>query len=319
MERRREGSTKLRNIHRENEALVPERQAIEALPPLGDETFAMDLSGLSLKFSGLNAPLAGAFRARFAAYACPPDAAPSPLEVSLHRDAVEYYVTPEATKSEGYYRLKIVCEKDLLRFVTYSMAAFIDLGASRAGVAFGRGTFDPRERALENFCRLAVAWMSTTRGGFFIHGASIVRRGRAYIFFGKSASGKSTLAKMNTEGQVVSDDLTLVLPGAGGYAVAGSPFRGTYEGGGPVRGLFPLAGIFRLVQDERTFVETPPRALAFGEFIANLPFINESLNLRPALFDSIEKAASSIPILFLHFRTQPDYWPAVDEALAARG
>jgi len=318
MNGRRAGTTRLRDIRRESLVEVPPRNRIDALPPLGDRSFAFDLSGLSIRFDELDANLDGALRKRFAAYACDPEAAPSPLLTSVHRDAIEHYVEPERARAEGYYRLRIVHDQGLIRLVTYSMAAWIDIADSRAGVALGTGTFDPRERAIENFCRVAVAWMAVARGGFFIHGASITRGGRAYIFFGRSASGKSTLAAMNTEGRVISDDLTLVVPSGGGLAVAGSPFRGTYGGGEPVVGLYPLAGIFRLVQDERTFVEERRRIEALAEFIANLPFVNDALGRHPELLARLERAAFTVPILFLHFERKPGYWKAVDEALAGR-
>jgi len=316
MSERREGTTKLRDIARENLAALPARDRLEALPLLGDRSFAFDLSGLSLAFEGLDDDLLDGAGRRFAAYACNPASAPAPLRVTVHRDAVEHYVEPERKRSEGYYRLRIVASPESIRMVTYSMSAWIDPAASRAGVAFGTGTFDPRERALENFCRVAVAFMALGRGGFFLHGAGIARNGKGYVFFGKSASGKSTLAKMNSEGRVVSDDLTLVVPGPDGtLCVAGSPFRGTYEGGAPVTGLHPLAGIFRLVQDSRTFVERKPRVLAMAELVANLPFVNESLNLRPDLFDALDRAVAPIPLRFLHFTKTPDFWEAVDGAL----
>ena len=315
MSERREGTTHLRDIRRENLAAPLPRERIDALPPLGDRSFAIDFSGLSLRFDGLDAPLEAAALRRFTVYARDPAAAPSPLRVDVHRDDLPYYVEPERSRPEGYYRLRIVHGGGLIRLVTYSMAAWIDLSVSRAGLALGSGDYDPRERALENFCRVAVAWMAVGRGGVLIHGASIVREGRAYIFFGKSASGKSTLAAMNTEGQVISDDLTLVLPGAGGLQVAGSPFRGTYGGGEPVLGLFPLAGIFRLVQDTRTFVEEEKPVRAFAEFVANLPFVNDALDRYPDLLGRIEQVVRSSPVLFLHFQKKPDFWAAVDAAL----
>lgn len=315
MSARRQGTTRLRDIGRENRAEPPSRASLEALPSLGDLAAAIDLSGLSIRFEGLDESLRDSIARRFAAYMCPPERAVSPLVVSCRRDVVEYYVEPERSGPEGYYRLRIVHDAGVIRMVTYSMAGWIDLAASRAGVALGTGTFDPPERAIENFLRVAVAWMALARGGFFVHGASIVRKGRAYVFFGKSAAGKSTLAAMNNEGKVVSDDLTLVLPGERGLAVAGSPFRGTYEGGEPVTGLFPLAGMFRLFQGTTTHVERPRRVLAFAELVANLPFVNEALSRMPGILDSLESAAFSVPILFLHFRKEPDFWPAVDEAL----
>jgi len=317
MEERREGTTRLRDIARENLAEPPSRESIDALPPLGDASLAFDLSGISLTFDGLDLELLEGARRRFGAYLSDPSGAPSPLRVTVHADEIEYYVRPESPRPEGYYRLRIVHEKEVVRLVTYGMAAWIDLSSSHAGIAFGSGLFDPRERALENFCRVAVAFMALRCGGLFLHGASIERGGRAYVFFGKSASGKSTLAKMNREGRVVSDDLTLIVPGPGGaLCVAGSPFRGTYEGGEPVKGLYPLAGIFRLVQDSRTFVERRPRVQSMAEIVANLPFVNESLHLRPDLFDGLDRALLPVPLLFLHFRREPDFWGAVDGALA---
>jgi hypothetical protein len=316
MERKRQPTTPLRDIRRESRARPPERSQIEALPFLGQESLAFNLSGLAMRFEGLDDPLAEASRRRFRAYLCGPGDASSFLRVSVHADPIDYYVRPDrGERPEGYYRLHIVHHEQVIRMVTYSMAAWIDLARARAGLAFGAGEFDPRERALENFCRVAVAWSAVDRGGFLVHGASIVREGRGYIFFGKSASGKSTLASLTPEGRVISDDLSLVLPGPDGPVVAGSPFRGTYRAGDPVIGTFPLAGMFRLVQDDRTYVETPDRMYAFAEYVANLPFVNDALHAYPKLLDTLEVAVTGLPIMVLHFRKQPDFWPAVDAAL----
>jgi hypothetical protein len=276
----------------------------------------VDFSGVALAFHGLDEALDTAARRRFEGYLSPAEP-PSPLRAAVHADTVENYVEPERGKPEGYYRLRILHEQDRIRLVTYSMAAWIDVGRGSAGISFGTGGFDPRERALENFCRVAIAWMALARGGFFIHGASIVRGGKAYIFFGKSASGKSTLAAMNTEGTVISDDLTLVLPGPAGLMVVGTPFRGTYTAGEKVRGTFPLAGLFRLVQDESTWAERPKQVQAIAEVVANLPFANDAFHLRPDALIAVEKAVSRVPIHFLHFTKDPAFWGAVDAALGA--
>ncbi|HZE88909.1 MAG TPA: hypothetical protein VE404_05135, partial [Verrucomicrobiae bacterium] len=122
MSEKREGSTKLRNIAREMEAEPPSRAHIDALPAPGDRSLAIDLAGLSLVFHGLDATLHGEVSRRFGAYLADPTALTSPLLVHVHRDAVEHYVEPERGKPEGYYRLRIVPEKELIRLVTYSMA-----------------------------------------------------------------------------------------------------------------------------------------------------------------------------------------------------
>ncbi len=319
MAERREGSTRWRDIARESLAQPLPRERIDSLPPCGSSSCALDLSGLSLRFAGLNRSLLAALRGRFPAFLKDPSSVQRPLDVSVHRDPTEYYVQPERRRPEGYYRLRIVHAGGIILLVTYSLSAWIDVAASRGGIALGTGEFDPPERALENFCRVATAWLAVERGGFLIHGASIVREGRGYVFFGKSASGKSTLARLSTEGRVVSDDLTLVLPGPAGLSVAGTPFRGTYREGGAVVGMYPLAGMFRLVQDTGTFVEKPREALALAEFIANLPFVNDALHEYPGLLERLGRAAARVPLLFLHFEAKPGFWEAVDASLPGGG
>src|SRR5258706_4373354 len=111
MEERREGTTRLRDIARENLAEPPSRESIDALPPLGDASLAFDLSGISLTFDGLDLELLEGARRRFGAYLSDPSRAPSPLRVTVHADEIEYYVRPESPPPEGYYRLRIVHEE----------------------------------------------------------------------------------------------------------------------------------------------------------------------------------------------------------------
>ena len=309
-------STPLRNIRRERLVDPPARERIDALPALGGESVSFDLSGISVTVEGLDAPLAREISARFGAYLIRGAAPREALRIRAHADAIDYYVQPDTGETaEGYYRLGIVHEAGLIRLVAYGMAAWLDLSAPRGAIAFGTGAFDPRERAFENLVRVAVAWMAVRRGGFLIHGASIARGGRGYVFFGKSASGKSTLASLSPEGRVISDDLSLVLRGPAGPVVAGTPFRGSYRLGDPVVGTYPLAAMYRIVKDGRTFVEKPSPLFAFAEYVANLPFVNDALHEYNDLMDQIENAVRDIPIRVLHFTKAPDFWPVIDASL----
>ena len=181
---------------------------------------------------------------------------------------------------------------------------------------------------MENVVRVATAWLAIMRGGVLMHSASIVKDGRAYLFFGQSGSGKSTLAALSRRGQVVSDDLTLMLPGAGGaIELVGAPFRGTYTGGAPVTGRYPVTAAFRL--RKAALPETPAQSgpsapsgveplkpgMAMAEAIANLPFVVDQLHLRPDLFSRAEKVLSSFPIRQLRFAKQDDsFWDAIEAA-----
>src|SRR5204862_198259 len=149
-----------------------------------------------------------------------------------------------------------------VRYLAYRIAGWFDTGARTGLLVLASGDAEPESRALENYLRCAVAWEAASRGGALVHGASALRNGRAYLFFGESGAGKSTLCAVTDRARVVSDDLTLLLPRpGGGLDVVGSPFRGTYEGGGPVVGRFPLAAGFRILKGPAAAVRDAPRAI----------------------------------------------------------
>jgi hypothetical protein len=203
-----------------------------------------------------------------------------------------------------------------VRASTYSAAARFSTRGGEGQLLVATPAIEPRERAVENITRIAVAWLAARRGGMLIHAACIERDGRAYVFFGQSGAGKSTLAALSRRGRVLTDDLTLLLPGPGRIEAVGSPFRGTYKGGGPVHGRFPVAAFLRL---RRASPGDPPQIEELAEIdampavVANLPFVVDQLHAAPELFTSIESILRSVPIRLLRFHKHDDsYWDAVD-------
>jgi len=66
------------------------------------------------------------------------------------------------------------------------------------------------EYALDSLLRILLTMVLLPQSGFLLHGATIVRDGRAYIFFGRSGAGKSTVASLSPEGSVLTDEISLV-------------------------------------------------------------------------------------------------------------
>ena len=157
--------------------------------------------------------------------------------------------------------------------------------------------------------------MAAERGGVLVHAASAERNGAGYLFYGQSGAGKSTLAACNRSAQIVSDDLSLVLPGADGdLELVGTPFRGTYEEGDPYVGSCRLAAGFRIIQDARAAVRDVPRVQALAELVGNLPFVAEAFGRRPDLFAAVHHAFRNVRLAHLHFRKDDSYWEAIDSA-----
>ena len=284
-----------------------------ARPAPGLEAFGLDLSGLRLEIEGLDAPLARSLRERYGPYGDDGEEKAGALRARVGLDVRAYFVEPP--ESPEFNPVGIACDGDRIRFVGYRLAGWFAIEGQSGGIALAAGEYEPKIRAFENFIRTAVAWRAAARGGALVHAASAVRNGNAYLFYGESGAGKSTLSASTSRATIVSDDLSLVLPGEDGrLELVGSPFRGTYEGGAPVIGRFPVAAAFRIVKSPRAAVVPVARAIAFGQLVGNLTFVAEAFSKRPDLFASVERAFTDVPLAHLEFRRDDSDWDAIDAA-----
>ncbi len=282
--------------------------------PAGPARFAMALGDVAIAIEGLDDELATALRDRYGVYAAAPDEPrPDALRVRFAREDRDYFIEPPAAAE--FNPVWLACDGTRIRYLGHRLAGWFETAGPAGEILLSQGPYEPELRALENFVRCAVAWRAAERGGALVHAASAVRGGKGYLFFGESGAGKSTLSAVSKQGQVVSDDLSLLLPGEGGVLdLVGSPFRGTYEAGEPVVGRFPLAAGFRIVKADAAAVRSAPRTLVFGQLVGNLTFVAEAFGARPDLFASIERAFAKVPLMHLHFRKDDSYWDAIDAA-----
>jgi hypothetical protein len=282
-------------------------------PAAGTLSAALHLGPLQIELAGLSSELARLIHRRYHIFAAERATADDALRVNLCLDDRDYFIEPSGKPELS--RVAIACDGQRVRYASYRVAGWFDTAGGRGQLVLGRGTYDNEERALENYIRAAVAWQAVGRGGALVHAASAVLNDRAYLFYGESGAGKSTLSECNRRARVVSDDLSLVLPGAdGALDVVGSPFRGTYEEGAPVEGRFPLVAGFRLVQATEAAVRSAPRVRALAELIGNLPFVAEAFGERPDLFERVQHAFAAVPLAHLHFRKDDSYWDAIAAA-----
>jgi hypothetical protein len=292
--------------------LPPPVEAFRAWSRLaGARTARIDISGIAVEFEGLPAPLAEEMSSLYAPYIGRPTGRGKPLRLRMYEAPVEYFLVPGFTRGREVYRMHTVLEGGVFRTVSYRLASWIDVARGEGALALASGDLDPAPRALENFLRSSVAWLALDSGGFFLHGASIVREGRAYLFYGPSGAGKSTLAAMSPEGEVISDDLTLILRRHAGLVAAGGPFRGTYTQGTPVVGAFPIAGFYRLRKDDRIEVRSDDGA-CFADLLGNLPFVVDQMSRHPHLIDRVRELVEGVEFRYLHFRKSENFWPAID-------
>ncbi len=236
---------------------------------------------------------------------------PRILRAAVGIEDREYFIEPP--ERAEFNPVFVAVDGSRVRYLGYKVAGWFDTREHDGTLLLSRGTFEPDVRAIENYVRVAVAWRAAEMGGALVHAASAVRNGRGYLFYGESGAGKSTLAASTRRATIVSDDLSLVLPSEDGTPhLVGSPFRGTYEGGPPVLGSFPVAAGFRIVQATTAEVRQVARIRALSELVGNLPFVADSFGRRPDLFPKIQATFSSVPLAHLHFRRDDSYWDAIE-------
>ncbi len=287
-------------------------------PAWGRERLAVKLGPLAFELSGLDDDQLRRLLPRYGPYTID-DARDAPLlaEIDVVRHDADYFIDPPEGKE--LTRVHLAFDDDGVRFLSYRAVGRFDPESGEGDLVLSRGTWEPVERAIENYVRMMVAWMAAMRGGALVHAASAVLDGQGYLFFGESGAGKSTLSAVNRRARVVSDDLSLVLPAGGRPHLIGSPFRGTYEEGEPVHGAYPLAAGFRLIQAPAAAVKNVPRAVAFSGLVGNLPFVAEAFPQRPDLFASVQRTFDAVPLAHLEFAKDESYWDAIAAAgLAAR-
>ncbi len=296
------------------EDFVPDRsyhQGARRSP--GAASLTITVAGVSVRLEGLDAERDGTLRRRYGVFCDGPPGAPD-MVVRVSLAGRPGFL--QVLRASEYYRVDTRWDGDMLLASSYEWAGWIDPGRKEGGLSLAEVTqvdaaaFD---RSVENFLRVVYAHLMVARGGFVLHSAGLVRRNRAWLFFGPSGSGKTTVTTLTPEALVLSDDLTLVVPMAGGgYGACSVPFRGVFAPQPKSIETYPLAGFFRLVQDTEDRLDPVSGARAVAELVGSLPFVTERPEWAGAVMDAVAGAVSKVPVFRLHFRKDRTFWQVID-------
>lgn len=167
------------------------------------------------------------------------------------------------------------------------------------------------ENSIDYFLRSVYALLTFRASGLMFHAAGIVRNGRAYLFYGHSGSGKTTVARLSPDSLVLNDDLVLLLPENDGWQVHATPFWNPSQVQ-PTRQSAPLAGMYRLVQDKEVFLHKMGPAQALAELVSNVPIIPEDKVRSPELLIRGAKLLEDVSAYQLHFLPDNSFWSVID-------
>ncbi len=167
------------------------------------------------------------------------------------------------------------------------------------------------------FMRLGLGFLALHRGGMLLHTAGVVERGRAYLFFGHSGSGKTTSARLSAPRQVLNDDLVLLLPdpasGPSAWLACATPFTNPSQVP-PGPGQAPLAGLFRLLKDPQVFLQPMSPAEALAELLSCVPLLAVLPQELPRVIPILTRLIGQVEHAYLHFRKDPSFWQQIAPA-----
>lgn len=157
-----------------------------------------------------------------------------------------------------------------------------------------------------------IAFMlSTCRNGtLLIHSSSVIFGDKAYLFQGKSGTGKSTHAALWTRNipgsELLNDDNPLIRFSDDGEAVAyGSPWSGKTHCYRNVSA--PLGAFVRIVRAEEIALHRLPLLKAYASLTASvffMPFLSDEF--REIRHKTIERLVEVVPCCEMHCRPDAD-------------
>ncbi len=261
----------------------------------GRRRLLVDFAGGPYAFSGLADAQYRAVRARFGGY-CRSSARPAAVLTRVRR--VDAAAFRRFDLAGWEYTLEFEARPRRLRFVGLTFVGAVAVAPRLAGTLWsavpGHEEF---LEGFENYFRVLAAYRLAQLGGALLHSAAVIVGGRAYVFFGPSGAGKTTLAANARRAgfRVLSDDMNAIAPSPAGTVVERLPFAGELtDRGTPARAL-SLGGLYRLAKAARPALRSLDRATVVAEATACAPYLNADPYRAATLLDALAALLQRVP------------------------
>ena len=260
-----------------------------------------DISGLTLRVDGLDAPLVRAFEERWRPFVAAADGAPWLV--------VDVGPADRALVTGRPMRGGLDAEWDAGRARFTIDEGTIEVpedGPAIARVATGDDAW--RFWGLVNLLTAALAFRLPSRPAALVHAAGIVVDGRAFLLVGAEGTGKSTWARAARDGgaRVVSDDTVLVDAAGGALTLLGSPVRAHEASpGGP--GRWPVAAILLARHGAAPRLDPARRVDVEARMAAGLPYLAGGFGRDPRLAALVPSLAAGAAHGTLTFAPDPAF------------
>lgn len=159
----------------------------------------------------------------------------------------------------------------------------------------------------ENALRVLLALALARRGGVLLHAAGVIRGESATVLFGRSGSGKSTVARLARGRPVLGDDLVALTPEPGGWRAHSAPFGGRLGRRRRARSA-PLHSLLRLRHGPTFALRPIAPAMAVSELLQSAVLPAAVDKDRAAALALCADLAGAVPVQELLFPVDHALW-----------
>jgi hypothetical protein len=275
------------------------RRAWYEMPHVGDLMLA--IAGVRTEIATSDRGVADVIRDRYHGFLAAPDRAGGPTW------RIEMDARPSALAVSDDVVVRSDQRADRFTVSRGDFAGTVDLGERRGTV----GVAAANEFAVDSFLRILYSLALVEAKGLIVHGASLVRRNRAFLFCGRSGAGKSTLARISAAATLLSDELSIVRLSERGPVCHGTPFWGELARAGENRAA-PLQALYFLHQGPRHRVEPVSPRVALERLLPTVLFFPREPRLTARVFDLAVELVETVPCADLWFRLDAGFWEVID-------
>ncbi|MFC1591028.1 hypothetical protein ACFL43_00740 [Thermodesulfobacteriota bacterium] len=147
-----------------------------------------------------------------------------------------------------------------------------------------------------------------------LHSSGVLRNGCGYVFTGRSGSGKSTVAALSGDYDILNDEMCLIAREESGFTVQATPFNGFFRAKKNLKG--PLKAIFFLKQAQQNFLKESRIAECViplaREIVTPMGILDVDKKFPLSkMIELAEKVLSGVAFYELHFLPDKSFWQCI--------
>ena len=235
--------------------------------------------------------------------------APGPIakfSIHIHVESGEEFIP---LRPGSVWQIETAEQNGHVDFMSHFEKGWVDWGVGKGALTL-RDSGDP-----ENFLRVLYAWLCLENDGLLLHASGIISRGKGYVFFAHSGSGKTTVSNLSLDKIVLSDDIVLIKKQGAKYYVHGVPFRGDMLEAPRTNARAELAGLFTLVKYTDHHLEPMSMAESIARLSSCVPFVMAHSGNAHRVLQVCAELATSVPPQLLYFKRDSKFWEIIDGSI----